>query len=106
MPKYLIQGSYTTEGAKALMQKGGSARKAAVEEALKTAGGKLESFYFALGETDVYAIADLPDNATAAGVSIATGALGLAHLKTTVLLTPQEMDSATKKGAAYTPPGK
>ena len=106
MAKYLIQGSYTAEGAKALMKMGGSARKAAVEEALKSVGGKLETLYFALGKTDVYAIAEMPDHVTATAVSLATGAMGLAQLNTTVLLSPQEMDAAAKKAAGYQPPGK
>lgn len=106
MPKYLIAGSYTAEGAKALMREGGSARRAAVEKALTAVGGKLESFYFAFGETDVYAIAEMPDNVTAAAVSLATSALGLVGLKTAVLMTPQEMDAVAKKAADYRPPGK
>ena len=106
MPKFLIAGSYTGEGSKALMRDGGTARKAAVEAALKSQGCTLESLYFAFGDTDVYCIVDAPDNATVAGVSLATGALGAVQLKTTVLLTPQEMDAAAKKGAAYRPPGK
>ena len=106
MPKYLMQGSYTVEGVKALQRQGGSARQAAVAEALKAVGGKLEAFYFAFGETDVVAIADLPDPVTATAVSMATGALGMVRLKTTVLLTPQEMDAVAKKAGGYQPPGK
>ena len=106
MSKYLMQGSYTGEGAKALLRDGGTARKAAVEAALKSQGCTLESLYFALGDTDVFCIVDAPDNATVAGVSMATGALGAVQLKTTVLLTAQEIDAASKKGAAYRPPSK
>lgn len=106
MPKYLIEGSYTAEGAKAIAKEGGSARKAAVEKALTAVGGKLESFYFAFGEADVYAIAEMPDNVTAAAVSLATSALGLVSLNTTVLITPQEMDAVAKRAADYRPPGK
>jgi uncharacterized protein with GYD domain len=106
MPKYLIQGSYTGEGAQALMRDGGTGRKAAIEAALKSAGCSLESLYFAFGDTDVYCVVDAPDNVTMAGVSLATGALGAVRLRTTVLLTPQEMDAAAKKAAAYKPPAK
>ncbi|MGH9794240.1 MAG: GYD domain-containing protein [Candidatus Acidiferrales bacterium] len=106
MPKYLIAASYTAEGVKGLLKDGGSARKAAVEAALKSIGGKLESFYFTFGDTDAFAIVEAPDNATAAALALATGAAGLVRTKTTVLITPEEMDSATKKNVAYRAPGK
>ena len=106
MAKYLIQGSYTAEGVKGLLKDGGTARKTLVEQMLKSAGGKLEAFYFAFGDTDVYAIVDAPDNATAASLSLAAGSSGLVSLKTTVLLAPAELDSAAKKSANYRPPGK
>ena len=106
MAKYLIRASYTAEGAKGLMKDGGTKRVAAVEAALKGAGAKLESMYFALGEHDVYLIVDAPDHATISAVSLATNASGAVRSSTTVLLTPQEVDAATKKKVAYTPPGR
>lgn len=62
MPKYLIQGSYTPEGLKGLAKDTASGRKAAVQSAMKSVKGKLESVYFALGSDDVVVIADAPDN--------------------------------------------
>jgi len=64
MPKYLYQASYTTEGAKGLVKEGGSKRRAAVEEITKALGGKLEAFYYAFGESDVFVIVDVPDHAS------------------------------------------
>src|SRR5437667_6936371 len=55
MPKYLIQASYTAEGVQGLLKDGGSKRKAAAEQAIKGLGGRLEVFYFAFGDTDVFA---------------------------------------------------
>jgi uncharacterized protein with GYD domain len=54
-------------------------------------------FYFAFGDTDAFVIAEAPDNISAAAVALAIGASGAVHAKTTVLLTPEEMDQATKK---------
>lgn len=105
MPKYLIQASYTAEGVRGLMKDGGSQRRSAAEAALKGVGGRLESFYFAFGETDVFAVADVPDNASAAAVSLAVSASGAVQVKLTVLMTPEEMDQATKKMINYRPPG-
>ena len=58
MSKFLWQVSYTAQGAQGLKKDGGSARRAAVQRLVEQAGGKLEAFYFALGEADVYVIAE------------------------------------------------
>jgi len=105
MPRYLFQASYTAEGAKGLMKDGGSKRREAVEEVAKSLGGKVESFYFAFGEPDVFVVIDVPDNVSAAAASLAVNAGGAVRLKTTVLLTPEEMDQAAKKTVKYRPPG-
>jgi uncharacterized protein with GYD domain len=105
MPKYLWQVSYTPQGVEGLKKDGGSARRAAVKKLTEQAGGKLESFYFALGESDAYVIADLPDATTAMAISVAVNAVGAVRLRTIQLLTPEEMDSATKKSVDYRPPG-
>lgn len=106
MPKYLVQASYTAEGIRGLLKDGGSKRQAAAEQAIKSLGGRLEAFYFAFGDTDAFVIAEAPDNASAAAVALAVGASGAVHAKTTVLLTPEEMDQAAKKTVSYSPPGR
>ena len=105
MPKYLLRVSYTAEGIKGLLKDGGSKRKNVVKALIEKQGGKLESFYYAFGESDVYLIADMPDAPTAAALALNVGATGAAHLSTTVLLTPEEIDAAAKKTVDYRPPG-
>ncbi len=107
MPKYLFQASYTAEGAKGLLKEGGTKRRAAVEQLMKSVGGKLEAFYFAFGESDVFLLVDAPDNASVVAASLTTAAAGVVtNLRTTVLLTPEDMDQATKKSVSYRPPGQ
>ena len=106
MPKYLVSASYTAEGAKGLLKDGGTKRRQAIEAAIKAVGGRVEAFYFAFGEHDVYVIFDAPDNASVAAIAISVGAAGGAVSRTTVLLTPEELDQATKKKPNYTPPGQ
>ena len=106
MPKYFIQGSYVGEGLKGLLKEGGSSRRVTVETVVKGMGGTLESFYYAFGEDDVLGIADFPDNATAAAFSLAVNASGAITVKTTVLMTPEEVDEATKKTVDFRPPGQ
>ena len=106
MPKYLYLGSYTSEGAKGLAKDGGSKRVAALEEAIKSLGGQMESFHYAFGDWDVVCIADMPNNVNAATASIAIAASGAGHIKTVVLLTPEEIDEAAGMSFYYRPPGQ
>ena len=108
MPKYLIQASYTVEGTKGLLKarNGGTKRRTAVSVLMKQLGGRVEAFYYAFGDTDVSVIAEAPDNVTAATVSLAITASGAGSLKTTLLLSPEEIDQAAKKTVTYRPPGR
>lgn len=106
MPKYLVMASYTAEGAKGVLKDGGTKRRQAADAAIKSAGGRIEAFYFAFGENDAYVIVDAPDNATVAAASLAINASGAVHTRTVVLLTPEEIDQVAKKSVAYTPPGR
>jgi uncharacterized protein with GYD domain len=106
MPKYLLQVNYTLDGVRGVLSKGGSARKAAASAVAESVGGSLESIYFAFGSTDVFAIADLPDNTAAAALALTVSGSGGASVTTTVLLTPEEIDAATKSSVSYTPPGQ
>jgi uncharacterized protein with GYD domain len=106
MPKYLIEVSYTVDGARGLAKDGGSKRLAAARTLMESLGGKIEAFYFAFGEHDAIVIADMPDNASAAAGALALAGSGAVTSKTTVLLTPQDMDQAVKKSGTYTPPGR
>jgi uncharacterized protein with GYD domain len=105
MPKYLFHGSYSTEGLKGLLKDGGSKRQEVVDQLIKGMGGTLEAFYYAFGDEDIYAIVDLPDNVATTAVSLAINAAGAFSGKTTVLLTPEEIDQATKQTVDYSPPG-
>jgi uncharacterized protein with GYD domain len=105
MAKFLIIGSYTAEGAKGLLKEGGSGRRAAVQKALDAVGGKLEAFYFAFGKEDAYVIVDVPDNASVIAVSLAVNASGVVRVSTTPLISPDDLDAASKKSIAYRAPG-
>ena len=105
MAKFLIEARYTTDGVRGLQSAGGSSRRDAVAKALESAGGSLESFHFGFGDADAYVIAEAPDNVTAAAIAITVNAAGAAHVKTVVLLTPEEVDAAAEKSISYTPPG-
>jgi uncharacterized protein with GYD domain len=106
MPKYLVQFSYTGEGLKGLLKEGGSKRREAIEQLVKNMGAKLEAYYFAYGEYDGIAIVEGQDMVNHIAGILALNASGAVKTKTTVLITPEEVDQAVKKIPSYRPPGK
>jgi uncharacterized protein with GYD domain len=105
MPKYLIEASYTSEGVGGVADKGGSARRDAVDALIASARGKLESFYFAFGDADAYVVAELPSDEAAAGLAMSINRSGSTKIRTVVLLTPEQVDAAAKMAPQYKPPG-
>ena len=99
MPKYLFQGSYTEEGLSGLLKEGGTKRRDAAEQVIKSVGGTMEAFYFAFGDNDFYALADIPDNVSTSAISLIVNASGAVKMKTNVLLTPEEVDQVIRKSA-------
>jgi uncharacterized protein with GYD domain len=104
MPKYMFLARYSVEGAKGLVKEGGSGRREALKKMFEGLGGKFESLHFAFGDVDAFVIGELPDN-VAAAAALALGQSGAGSCKTTVLITPEEMDKASKKTVAYRAPG-
>jgi uncharacterized protein with GYD domain len=105
MPRYLIEGYYTEDGTKGLLQEGGTRRRDTVAKLIEGLGGTLESFYYTFGERDVLAIYTVPDEATAAALALAVNQSGKVRITTHVLMTPEEVDEAAKKTIAYRAPG-
>ena len=106
MPKYLYHGSYTATGAEGVLKEGGSSRLKAATELMESVGGTLEALYWTFGHHDFIVIADMPDHAAAAAVSLKVGASGALHVTTTPLMTATEVDEIAKRGASYRPPGQ
>lgn len=105
MKKYLFYGSYNSEGYKGLLSEGGSARIGAAKQALQSAGGSLESFYYSNGEQDFYIIVNLPDHVSSTAITLAGNASGTFSIRAVALLTPEEMDEAVKMKVDFRPPG-
>jgi len=105
MPKYLFEADFSPEGTKGLLKEGGSKRRAAVEAAVKSVGGKVEAFYYTYGLRDSITIVELPDGESALALSMTISASGSVAFKTTPLISPEEIDKAAKKAVKYRPPG-
>ena len=106
MPKYLLQVNYVGDGVKGLLKDGGSKRRAVTDKLFKSLGGSLDAYYYAFGDTDLYIIADFPNHAAVAACALTVTATGTITTKTTVLLTPEEIDAAGKLKPTYSAPGK
>ena len=105
MAKYLIRANYVGEGVKGLMKDGGTKRREAASAAIQSVGGTLDSFYYAFGDTDVFAVCDFPDVASATATSLAINATGAVNLSLTPLITPEEVDAAMGMSPSYRKPG-
>ena len=105
MGKYLISGSYVGDGIAGLMNDGGTKRRAAAEAAIASFGGSLESIYYAFGDTDIYGICDMPDDASAAAASLLVNSSGAVSMSLTPLMEVEVLDAAAEKTGSYSPPG-
>ena len=105
MGKYLIRANYVGDGVKGLLAEGGTKRQAAAHAAAESVGGSLDCMYYAFGDTDLYGIADMPDDASATALSLMINASGNVSINLTPLMTPEDVDAAAAKGATYRPPG-
>jgi uncharacterized protein with GYD domain len=105
MPKYLVQATYTTEGLRGLVTDSASGRRADVQAAVKALGGKVEAFYYAFGVDDAVVIVDLPSNVSAAALALTTSGSGGVRVRTTPLLTVEEVDQALEINLQYRAPG-
>ncbi|MDH4112729.1 MAG: GYD domain-containing protein [Actinomycetota bacterium] len=105
MARFLYKVSYTKEGMQGVMKEGGASRRTFIEKMAADIGGSIASFDFAFGDTDVYVIAEMPDEITAAAVATAVAASGAASIETVVLLSAEDIDRAIAKNVPYRAPG-
>src|SRR5512141_1953905 len=101
----MFKVKYSVDGLKGVMREGAEHRAAFIGSLYEKHGGKMESFHFAFGETDVYVIGQLADDTTAAAIAMAVGASGVGSCETVKLLTPAEADAARAINTGYVPPG-
>ena len=106
MAKYLLRGSYTSE-AWAAQVKDPKNRVELVRPVFEQLGGSIESAYFTFGEDDLVIIMEMPDNVSAAALSIAFSAGGaVKNVKTVPLMSIDDgLEAITKAGSVgYRPP--
>ena len=107
MPSFLHQVAYSPEGWQALLSHPQD-RIEAVRPAIERLGGKIKNAWFAFGDHDVILITEMPDNVSAAAISIAfAGGGACKSVQTTPLLSTEEAVQAMKKASesGYRPAG-
>lgn len=106
MAKYLIKASYSPEGIKGVMAKGGSSRADAIKKLASGVGGSVEAIYFTFGSDDILVIVEAPSHEAMAAIAGTVGQTGaVSKYETVVLLTPAQIDQAANMTVDYTPPG-
>jgi len=100
MPFFLHQVSFSTE-ALARLVANPQDRTEAVRGPVEKLGGKIKEIFYAFGEHDAVVITEMPDNVSAAAISLAIAAGGsVRSSQTTALMTTAEtMDALRKAGA-------
>jgi uncharacterized protein with GYD domain len=110
MPLFMFRWQFTAASAKSLVEHPQD-RSAAAKKIVADFGGKVHSYYFALGQYDGYAVFEFPDAETAAAASMAASATGgYARMEITQLFTGKEAEAVMKKAKAtatsYRPPNQ
>ena len=108
MAFYLYQASYTPDAVKSLLKQPAN-RREVIGKAVEELGGTVNGAWLSFGEFDVVLVVEMPDNVSAAALSLAVAAAGTVHGgKTTPLISMEEGVAAMKKAGAstYRAPGK
>jgi uncharacterized protein with GYD domain len=94
MPTYIALMRYTEQGIKAV--KDSPKRREAAAKAIEAMGGKLLHSYLTMGQYDVVAVVQLPDDEAAAKLALMTGMLGNASTETLLAFDEGETDRIIK----------
>jgi uncharacterized protein with GYD domain len=104
MTFYLIEASYSPAALKAMAEHPQD-RVPVVSAMIEKAGGKLHHFFFTMGDTDLVALAELPDDTDAMAISLAVASAGhMTHYKTRRLTTSEDAIKAMRKAQSITLP--
>lgn len=109
MPKYAVFFTLTPESIRRMAEHPDD-RAAALRMAMEADGGRLEGYYWMLGQFDGMVIVDLPDGKSAAAAALTVSSSGaFGRTETHELFTSEELGPLLERvrsaAARYTPPG-
>lgn len=90
MPTYIVLSSFTDQGIRSV--KDTTKRADAVKAAAKKFGASMNQIYWTLGQYDLVAIVEAPDDESATAFSLAIGAAGNVRGQTLRAFSKDEMD--------------
>lgn len=96
MAIYVSLVNFTTEGLKTMKAQGVS-RSDMVKKNIESLGGKLLHAYYCLGEYDVVAVLEFPDNRTAMKAAVLNASLGHISIKTMPAVPRDEWKAILKE---------
>jgi uncharacterized protein with GYD domain len=108
MAHYLLRWQFKDSTAQALIAKPQDRTRPA-KTLIEGFGGKMHSYFFALGDYDGVAICEFPDHVSVAACSMQASSTGaFSRFETTALLTAKEAEAAMKQAhdtkVSYRPP--
>ena len=89
MPTYVGFLRFTQQGIQNI--KDSPNRVQAARQAIEAAGGKMEAFYYTMGQYDAITIIEAPDDATVSRLVLGVAAQGNARLETARAFSADEM---------------
>ena len=95
MPSYLVLGNWTEQGIRNI--KDSPSRKDAARKAIEAAGGSMVFFYMTMGQYDLVALLELPNDDAASRVLLTLGTVG--NIRTTTLKAFTEDEFASIIGS-------
>jgi uncharacterized protein with GYD domain len=110
MAFYLMRGKFSQHAMQALTQRPED-RLVTTAKFLQGVGGRLHYYFFSFGEFDFVLLYELPDNVSAAALSMVLKASGaVTETDNAVLMTMEEAVAAMQKAGdvtgVYRPPGR
>ncbi|MFO1148634.1 MAG: GYD domain-containing protein [Alsobacter sp.] len=104
MTFYLIEASYSPAALKAMVDHPQD-RVAVVSAMVEKAGGRLHHFFFTMGDTDIVALAEVPDDTDAMAISLAVASAGhMTSYRTRRLTTSDDAMKAMRKAQSISLP--
>ena len=97
MPTYVTLINWTDEGIRTYQETVN--RSEAFKQLIERLGGSVKDVYWTLGEYDVVAVTEAPDDATAMASALATSSQGRIRTKTLRALSADEMREVLQKAS-------
>jgi uncharacterized protein with GYD domain len=95
MPTYIILGHFTEQGIRNVKET--TKRAEALKEMARKVGATVKETYWTLGQYDVVAIVEAPDETAVTALGLSVGALGNVRTQTLRAFSAEEIGNILKK---------